>query len=230
MHDLYLKTSSDGGSSWSGDIELTVDPSFDKSPSIIQTSDGMIWVVWSSDRTGKGDLYYMIYNGSQWLEEVRLTSGPTIDTNPSILQTLDGKIWIFWSSRQSSEQATDDVYYMYSSNNGVTWSGDIQLTTDPYDDMWPSAIQNHYREIWVVWTSDRDEQPDWGNWDIYYKTSLVGDVNEDGEVDIFDLSIVGMAYGKWEGQPGYDPDADINKDGFVDARDLALVSRNFGAT
>jgi hypothetical protein len=228
-YDLYLKTSTDG-SSWSDDIQLTTDPNFDKMPSIVQTSDGKIWVVWASTRTGNYDIYYMIYNGSQWLEETKLTSGPAIDTNPSVLQTIDGKIWIFWSSRQPSESATDDIYYMYSSDNGNTWSGDIQFTTDSYDDMWPSAIQAHDTGIWVAWTSDRADQPDWGNWDIYYRTSLVGDVNEDGVVDIIDLSIVGMAYGTFEGQPGYDPDADINVDGLVDMRDLALVTKNFGET
>ena len=228
-YELYLKTF-DAGSSWSSDTRLTTDPDLDKMPSVVETSDGLIWLVWSSDRTGKGDIYYMVYNGSVWSEATQLTSGPNIDTNPDALQTLDDKIWIFFSSRQSSESATDDIYYICSSDNGATWSGDVQFTTDSNDDMWPSAIQARDTRIWVVWTSDRAGQPDWGNWDIYYRTSLVGDVNEDGVVDILDLSLIGMAYGTFEGQPGYNPDADINVDGVVDGRDLALVTRNFGET
>jgi hypothetical protein len=229
-YELYLKTSSDAGSSWSSDTRLTADPNLDKMPSVFETSDGLIWLVWSSDRTGKGDIYCMVYNGSAWSEATQLTSGPNIDTNPNALQTLDDKIWIFFSSRQSSESATDDIYYMCSSDNGVTWSGDVQFTTDSYDDMWPSAIQARDTGIWVVWTSDRADQPDWGNWDIYYRTSLVGDLNEDGVVDILDLSIIGMAYGSFEGMPGYNADADVNVDGIVDGRDLALVTINFGET
>lgn len=231
-YDLYLKTSSDAGSSWSGDIRLTADPDFDKSPSVFQASNGAIWVVWGSDKTANGDIYCMIYNGSLWLEETVLTSGPVIDTNPCVLQTLDGKIWIFWSRRlpADNENATDDVYYMYSSDNGASWSGDFQLTTDPYDDMWPSAVQTHNTRIWVAWTSDRVDQPDYGNWDIYIHRSLVGDLNEDGVVDILDLSIMGMAYGTFEGQPGYNPIADINVDGVVDMRDLSIVTRYFGET
>jgi hypothetical protein len=229
-YELYLKTYSDAGSSWSSATRLTADASIDKMPSVFETSDGLIWIVWSSDRTGKGDLYCMAYNGSAWSEATQLTSGPNIDTNPNAVKTLDGKIWIFFSSRQSSESATDDVYYMCSSDNGVTWSGDVQFTTDSYDDMWPSAIQARDTRIWLVWTSDRADQPDWGNWDIYYRTSLVGDLNEDGVVDILDLSILGMAYGTFEWQPGYNADADINSDGIVDGRDLALVTVNFGDT
>ena len=60
------------------------------------------------------------------------------------------------------------------------------------------------------------------------KTGTGGDVNGDGVVDIFDLSIVGLAYGSFEGDPDYNPDADLTRDGLVDARDLAIVTLNYG--
>jgi hypothetical protein len=142
---------------------------------------------------------------------------------------LDGKIWVFWASRQPVQLGQDDLYYKYSCDNGVTWSERLQLTTDKYDDVWPSAVQGYDTKIWVVWTSDRGDQPD-GNWDVYYRTSLPGDVNEDGIVDIFDLSIVAVSYGYFEWEPEYNPDADINADGVVDMRDLTIISMNFGAT
>lgn len=62
------------------------------------------------------------------------------------------------------------------------------------------------------------------------KIKMQGDINGDGVVDVFDLSIVGTAYGSFEGMPGYDPEADINQDGLVDARDLAVVTINYGNT
>jgi subtilisin family serine protease len=62
------------------------------------------------------------------------------------------------------------------------------------------------------------------------KIKMQGDINGDGVVDVFDLSIIGKAYGTFEGQPGYDPDADLNEDGIVDLRDLAVVTINYGNT
>jgi hypothetical protein len=84
--------------------------------------------------------------------------------------------------------------------------------------------------IWVVWTSDRADQPDYGNYDLYYRTSLLGDVNEDWQVDVVDLTKVSLAYGFFEGEPGYDPESDINTDGLVDMRDLTSVAMNLGTT
>ncbi len=57
-----------------------------------------------------------------------------------------------------------------------------------------------------------------------------GDVNDDGIVNIFDLTIVSLSYGCFQGEPGYNPDADLNEDGIVDMRDLVIVARNLGRT
>jgi subtilisin family serine protease len=62
------------------------------------------------------------------------------------------------------------------------------------------------------------------------KVKMEGDLNGDGFVDIVDLSIVGVAYGKFEGEPGYDPEADLNNDGFVDIGDITIVCIHYGET
>ena len=229
-YDIYLKTSSDGGVSWSDDFWVTNSPELDKSPSIAQMHDDTVWLVWASDTTGHYDIYYKVYDGHYWGSPEVLTSDTKVDSNPFVFQSLDGKIWIFWTSREPSEVGTDDIFYKYSSDNGATWSAKIQFTTDVYDDVWPSVVQTGDTRVWLVWTSDRADQPDWGNWDIYYNKSLVGDVNEDGVVDIADLSLVGICYGSFEGEPQYNPDADINCDGIVDIIDISFVCMNYGAT
>lgn len=231
-YDLYQKTSSDNGVSWSEETRLTESSSLDKMPSLAQMSDGTIWLVWASDRTGNYDLYHMTsFNfGASWSGASRLTNSPEIDSNPYILQTIDGRIWVFWSLRKTSATATDDIYYMYSADDGVTWSDSFQFTSDKYDDIWPSATQTRLVNIWVVWASDRADQPDWGNFDIYCKTSLVGDVNEDSKINVLDLTIASLSYGRFAGGPGYNPQADIDKNGFVDISDLVIIAHNLGKT
>ena len=53
---------------------------------------------------------------------------------------------------------------------------------------------------------------------------LIGDVNSDNEVNIFDLVMVASEFGKIEGNLK----GDINLDGLVNIFDLVLVARNFG--
>jgi len=58
--------------------------------------------------------------------------------------------------------------------------------------------------------------------DLCTVTLVGGDVNNDGVIDILDLSYVGGAFGSTN------PGADINDDGIVDILDLATVAGNFG--
>jgi len=55
-------------------------------------------------------------------------------------------------------------------------------------------------------------------------TLLGGDANNDNVVNIFDLTIVGVAYGT---SPPSDPRADINNDNIVNILDLVLVGGNY---
>ncbi len=118
---------------------------------------------------------------------------------------------------------------MYSTDSGATWSDSVQFTTNEYDDIWPSLVQTHLMRVWVVWTSNRADQPD-GNWELYCKTSLIGDVNEDNRIDVIDLTIASLAYGSFDGEPGYNSNVDINKDGWVDMSDLVVIAYLLGET
>jgi hypothetical protein len=58
--------------------------------------------------------------------------------------------------------------------------------------------------------------------------TIIGDVNGDGVVDIFDLVLVALGYGSSQGEPGYNPNADVNGDGIIDIFDLVLVAKHYG--
>jgi predicted deacylase len=54
------------------------------------------------------------------------------------------------------------------------------------------------------------------------------DVNQDGAVDMHDISIVARAFGSTPSSPNWNPAADVNGDGTVNMADLAMVVRHFG--
>jgi len=159
--NIYYKTSSDGGSSWSIDHILTTDMENDDDPSITQTPDGKIWVVWTSKRLGNYDIFYTTYDGSSWSPQTQLTTDTNGDFNPSVISTWDGRVWVFWASYRNQNF---DIYYR--TYDGSSWSQDIRLTTHPDSDSSPEATQSRDGLLRVVWQSDRS-----GNqFDIYSNT------------------------------------------------------------
>ena len=67
---------------------------------------------------------------------------------------------------------------------------------------------------------------------IFVKSAppLVGDVNLDGVVDIFDVVTVSIAFGSKPGDPNWNQAADLNNDDVVDIYDVVTVATNFGKT
>ncbi|MDE0683302.1 MAG: dockerin type I domain-containing protein, partial [Candidatus Poribacteria bacterium] len=58
----------------------------------------------------------------------------------------------------------------------------------------------------------------------YPQSSLVGDVNADGTVNILDLVLVASRFGETE-----TPEADVNGDGIVNIQDLVMVANSLGS-
>ena len=162
--DLYYQTSSDDGLNWSPATPLTSNSSFDGAPSVMQTSNGTIWVVWASDRTDNYEIWYKTSsnNGLNWSNATPLTTNSSRDTAPSILQAADDTIWVVWHRYVANQS---DIFYKTSSNNGQTWSNDTRLTTDSSWDKTPSITQTRNGTIWVAWSSYRTK-----DYEIWYKT------------------------------------------------------------
>ena len=62
------------------------------------------------------------------------------------------------------------------------------------------------------------------------KIKIPGDANGDKKVDWQDLLIFARAYGSFQGEPAYVPEADFNSDGKIDWKDLLALARNYGKT
>lgn len=73
---------------------------------------------------------------------------------------------------------------------------------------------------------------------VYYSTMfkvnpgspLLGDVNEDGIVDIYDAILLALAFGSTPGEPNWDVRCDFNRDDIVDIYDAIILANNYGKT
>ena len=205
------------GTAWSETVQLTTDPDHDFTPTVTQTKSGHIWVVWASDRYGDYEIFYKIFNGSAWSSDTRLTTNIAYDIQPTIIQAMSEDVYVFWSSNTSG---TYDIYYSYY--NGTIWAANTPLVAGSYEDVWTAVMRARDTKIWVAYATDEVDQPD-GNWEIFIKSSLAGDVNGDGITNIADLTIVSLVYGATPSKPNYNPNADLNRDGIVDIRDLGII-------
>ncbi len=155
---------------WQADVRLTHDtalslPSGVKSVGI---NGDNIHVVWFDNRNGEGEIYYRrsTNKGVSWTSDIRLTNAPGYSVRPSIA-VYGSVIHVVW---ESNRDGICEVYYKKSTNNGSTWSADLQLTNDNFDSYSASIAAEGY--VHVVWMDYR-----YGDPEIYYKRSIDGGVN-----------------------------------------------------
>ncbi len=60
------------------------------------------------------------------------------------------------------------------------------------------------------------------------KITILGDINGDGFVNLFDLLVVRDALDSVPGDPNWNSNADLNDDGFINIFDLLIVRDNLG--
>jgi hypothetical protein len=158
--DLCYSSSSDAGATWSTPSQLTTDLGDGYCPAIMQLSDGTMWVVWESRRTGNPDLWYTTSSdaGATWSTASQLTTDAGWDQLPDITEAADGTVWVVW-------QRGGKLWHRTSSDNGVTWSAEDILDTKGAT---PGIARGADGTLWLVRL--RQYLP-FGGYYLYYSTS-----------------------------------------------------------
>lgn len=173
-YEIYYRTSSDNGATWSGVTQFTENTIDDLTPSLTQAANGTIFIFWESviweDGEPNEELFYEASSdgGTSWSNATRLTFDPDPDTSPSATQTRDGKIWVTWASER-----TGNWEIFYKTNNGSSWSNAMGLSDSARDiDVSPSIMETICGKILIFWSSREDTLTERD--DIYYKYSIDG--------------------------------------------------------
>jgi hypothetical protein len=180
--EIYYKRSTDGGVSWEADTRLTNIPAVSESPSV-SVSGQVVHVVWHDNNNGGNyEIYYKrsTDGGATWEADTRLTNAPGGSYNPSVCMFGSNVHVVWYDYRISSGNA--EIYHKRSTDGGVSWEADTQLTNAP-NSSWNASVAVSGQIVHVVWQDGRD-----GNYEIYYKRNPTG--NPTG-VDITNSGIPG---------------------------------------
>jgi len=163
--EIYYKRSTDGGITWGSDTRLTNNPESSLSPSIA-VSGTIVHIVWYDSRDNNYEIYYKrsTDGGITWGADTRLTNDGSGSLNPSIA-VLGNNVHVVW---HDGRNGVTEIFYKYSSDNGITWGSDTRLTNSTGRSEYPSVAVSGSL-VHVVWNDNRD-----GNFEIYYKHNPTG--------------------------------------------------------
>ncbi len=107
--DIYYKISSNNGASWSDSVRLTYDTAADRLPFAVVDTASNIWIVFTSDRTGNDDIWWVktIDGGASWDGPYQFTKflGPDVWSSPVAIQD---RVFLAW--RSGRPQRRPDIF------------------------------------------------------------------------------------------------------------------------
>lgn len=169
-HEVYYKRSTDGGTTWGPDVQLTNNQSVQCAISLaVSVSD--VHIVWDDDRNAN-EVYYIhsTDGGSSWGTETQLSNSSGTAFNGSI-SVSGSDIHVVWMDMRHYTHT--EIYYKRSANGGISWGADTRLTYGNVQvwSMFPTLAASG-SVVHVVWNENDSN----GNEIVYYKRSTDGGI------------------------------------------------------
>src|SRR5215207_7857234 len=123
-----------------------------------------VYVVWSDNATGNGDIYIKrsVDNGTSFGNIENLSTNPGNSTAAQIAAYQDN-VYVVW---EDATTGNGDIYFKRSVDNGTSFGNTENLSNNTsYSDLFHTAISGS--NVYVVWSDNAT-----GNGDIYFKRSV----------------------------------------------------------
>lgn len=115
--EIYSKSSTDGGSTWSADTRLTNAPLVSAFPSVAVSGQN-VHIAWRDDRFGNGEIFYKLSTdaGINWGPDLRLTDSPGLSEGASV--SLSGSnVFVAW---YDSRNGNFEIYFKKNPTGNIT--------------------------------------------------------------------------------------------------------------
>ena len=153
--ETYYIKSEDAGQTWWDNVALsTMDDKGSLLSSISVNGDGDLVACWMDFKYSPyfltGDIFvrYSHDAGDSWIDEDQLTSHHRVRATRILLQGDSlHVVWEDWRGGQT------DIYYMRSTDNGLTWEDEQRVEEDPGQSLYPDlAVVDE--TVHIVWRQD----------------------------------------------------------------------------
>jgi len=132
LHEIYYKSSPDGGATWTSDKRLTaIDNIWSFNPRIVVDAS-KLHITWEDGRYGNWEIMYKnsTDGGLTWSNDVLISGDDLYQSTWPCISVRNQSVWIAWSDPRDNYgfAGATEIYISNSINGGTTWNSPTRLT------------------------------------------------------------------------------------------------------
>jgi hypothetical protein len=164
----YYIRSTDGGMNW--ESETLLGGTWNLS---VSASGPIVHVIWTDGRGLHPGVYYKrsTDEGITWGEDIPLTINDTAYSDSPSLSVSGSDVHVVFRDSRKSTGTGYEIFHKHSTDGGLTWNPDTQLTNFGVTTYNPSVSVSG-SGVHVVWADNHE-----GNFEIYYEGSTDGGIS-----------------------------------------------------
>ena len=163
--EIWYKRSSDNGTTWGPDVQLTDNSFYSMQPTIASFGND-VHIAWHDNREGidGSEIYYKrsTDGGLTWENDKRLTNSAS-ESRYACLQVTPLVLHLVWNDERSGAWK---VFYKRSTDRGITWSQDTLINAVFGLSEFPNMVVSN-EIVHVIWFDSRNT-----GWEVYTKRSF----------------------------------------------------------
>jgi hypothetical protein len=161
----YFISSLDGGLSWGAETYLggTWYPT-------VSVSGQIIHLVWTDGRGNHPGIYYKrsTDGGITWGDDIPLTINDIAFSDSPSLSVSGSDVHVVYRDSRNSTGTGYEIFYKHSTDEGITWDADIQVT-NVHVTIYNPSVSASGSGVHIVWADNHE-----GNFKIYHDGSADG--------------------------------------------------------
>jgi len=161
-NQIHFNYSNNNGISWlGGDIKLSQGTGYWCQMPIrggLECTGSYVYACWAADKNTSNvyEIYFArsINSGANWSTEVIIADVSATSYMPS-MSIQGNNVYIGWQDNRSTGSSPSDIYFDYSSDNGVTWHTDIPIRLLPGINSSTAFITSDGSNVYAMWYDAR---------------------------------------------------------------------------
>lgn len=175
--EIYYKRSTDGGISWSSDVQISNPLRYAHQPAIAVSNTGVVHLVWRQfvdESKEQWRIYYTrsLDGGTTWESPKQLTEAigiwqifPRIAADGNYVHVVWAESRYLVSAPNGTVAEFPEIYYKRSADGGTTWASDVKLSNTLNNSLQPDIAVDSKHGVHVTWS---DYESSVALWEIYY--------------------------------------------------------------